>query len=97
MALAQIALAGLTQYIDIKRLFERRLHPMAKKHHSVDVELQQSIHFMSDVSQIVTLVGHVGLFQDIDFTPDQQRGEKQHCDKTSVNHMPRASQVVALF
>lgn len=46
---------------------------------------------MSDVSQIVTLVGHVGLFQDIDFTPDQQRGEKQHCDKTSVNHMPRAS------
>ena len=30
MALAQIALAGLTQYIDIKRLFERRLHPMAK-------------------------------------------------------------------
>lgn len=52
---------------------------------------------MSDVSQIVTLVGHVGLFQDIDFTPDQQRGEKQHCDKTSVNHMRRASQVVALF
>ncbi len=52
---------------------------------------------MSDVSQIVTLVGHVGLFQNIDFTPDQQRGEKQHCDKTSVNHMRRASQVVALF
>ena len=52
---------------------------------------------MSDVSQIITLVGHVGLFQDIDFTPDQQRGEKQHCDKTSVNHMRRASQVVALF
>lgn len=65
MALAQIALAGLTQYIDIKRLFERRLHPMAKKHHSVDVELQQPIHFMSDVSQIVTLVGHVGLFQTL--------------------------------
>lgn len=31
---------------------------------------------MSDVSQIITLVGHVGLFQNIDFTPDQQRGEK---------------------
>lgn len=52
---------------------------------------------MSDVRQIVTLVGHVGLFQDIDFTPDQQRGEKHHCDKTSVNHMRRASQVVALL
>ena len=52
---------------------------------------------MSDVRQIVTLVGHVGLFQVIDFTPDQQRGENHHCDKTSVNHMRRMSQVVALF
>ncbi len=97
MALAQIALAGFVQHIDVERAFKRGLHTVAKKHHPVDVELQQAIHFMRDVSQIIALVRHVGLFQDIDFAPDQQRGEKQHHDKTNVNHMRRASQVVEFF
>ncbi len=76
MALVQIALAGLVQHIDVEGAFKCGLHTVAKKHHPVDVKLQQPIHFMRDISQIIALVRHVGLFQDVDFTPDQQRGEK---------------------
>ncbi len=69
--LAQIALTGATQYVDIERLLKGRLHAVAKKHHPVNIELQQPIHFMGDISQIIALVGHIGLFQNVDFTPDQ--------------------------